>query len=86
VDWQAEHFVALFMSVSDLIVFKAQQCGLSGSRVQHTHHHAHNYDFASIQEENVGSINFSLSYDPDQSLLTVRLIQVHWHSRELKYG
>jgi len=34
------------------------------------------FDFASIQEENLGCVNFSLCYDPEQSLLTVRLIQV----------
>lgn len=33
------------------------------------------FDFPSIQEENLGSVNFSLSYDLEQSLLTVRLIQ-----------
>jgi len=36
------------------------------------------FDFASIQEENLGCINFSLQYDPEQSLLTVRLIQVSY--------
>ena len=34
------------------------------------------FDCASIQEENLGCVNFSLYYDPEQSLLTVRLIQV----------
>jgi len=29
-----------------------------------------------IQDENLGCVNFSLYYDPEQSLLTVRLIQV----------
>ena len=31
--------------------------------------------FANIQEENLGSIQFSVSYDPDTSLLSVQLIQ-----------
>eukprot|EP00918_Siedleckia_nematoides_P046211 GHVU01101310.1.p1 GENE.GHVU01101310.1~~GHVU01101310.1.p1 ORF type:complete len:344 (+),score=31.66 GHVU01101310.1:99-1130(+) len=29
----------------------------------------------SIQEENLGSVNFSLQYDPEQAILTVRLLQ-----------
>jgi len=29
-----------------------------------------------IHEGNLGCVNFSLYYDPEQSLLTVRLIQV----------
>lgn len=32
-------------------------------------------DFGSIQEEYLGSIHFSLDYNPEQGLLTVRLIQ-----------
>jgi len=40
--------------------------------------------FDLIQEDNLGCVNFSLCYDPEQSLLTVRLIQVNWKSAPIQ--
>lgn len=33
------------------------------------------FDFPSIEEDNLGSLNFAVAYDLDQSLVTVRLVQ-----------